>query len=390
VAFLIDYYRPFEVGGAERSAAALARALHDAGARVVVLTPNYGTLRQELDAGVEIVRLPFPQRLEPGQLARRRWSGNVLLQIFYGAIAAALTRRRKIRQLHVQNSPMIIAGAIASVLSRRPLIVTVRDLAYIAPSRRRVADEARPAGLKHRVDAWYGHLEHRLRLLALRRASRIVFVSRGLQSVYASENPGWLGARSQVVYNIGPAPAERDADRAQSNRVLFVGKLSTGKGIHVLYDTIRIVARQRPAVVFDLVGEPGVGWTAPPADIAAQVRLHGRLPEGAVADLMSQATVLVSPSVWPEPLSRVLLEAMSRAVPIVATAVGGTTEAVDAAAAEIVPPGDSAALANAVIQLLADPGRRRSLVERASARYRDLFTAERIVPQMLHVYRSAV
>src|SRR4051812_31718613 len=70
VAFLIEYYRPFEVGGAERSAAALAAALAERGARVVVMTPRYGRVAQDEQAA-EIVQLPFPQRLEPGQLARR-------------------------------------------------------------------------------------------------------------------------------------------------------------------------------------------------------------------------------------------------------------------------------------------------------------------------------
>jgi glycosyltransferase involved in cell wall biosynthesis len=225
--------------------------------------------------------------------------------------------------------------------------------------------------------------------MALRRATRIVFVSRGLLAIHADSAPAWVAARSRVVYNIGPAPAPKDAEAAPAT-VLFVGKLSTGKGLHVLYEAIPAILREVPDVEFEFVGQPGIGWTPPPHDVARNIHLRGRLDEPAVAELMCRSTVLVSPSVWPEPLSRVLLESMSRGLPIVATAVGGTTEALDADTAEIVPAGSAEALATAVLRLLREPERRRALAQSALKRYKTLFTAEQIVPQMLHVYRSTV
>jgi glycosyltransferase involved in cell wall biosynthesis len=388
IIFLIDYYRPFEVGGAERSTAALAEALSDAGIGVSIVTPNYGAARRELIRRVEVLRLPFPQKLEAGELARRRWSGNILLQLWYGVMVAVLAWRRRVPRLHVQNSPMIIAGAIASLLSRRPMFATIRDLAYL-PGVKAANEHPRGQRLKHLIDGYYVRLEYRLRLMALRRATRIVFVSRGLLAIHADSAPAWVTARSRVVYNIGPAPAPKDAEAAPAT-VLFVGKLSTGKGLHVLYEAIPAILREVPDVEFEFVGQPGIGWTPPPHDVARNIHLRGRLDEPAVAELMCRSTVLVSPSVWPEPLSRVLLESMSRGLPIVATAVGGTTEALDADTAEIVPAGSAEALATAVLRLLREPERRRALAQSALKRYKTLFTAEQIVPQMLHVYRSTV
>jgi glycosyltransferase involved in cell wall biosynthesis len=391
VAFLSDYYHPFEVGGAERSTAALGRALADAGVRVLVLTPNYGAEPTARQNGVDIIRLPFPQRLEPGQLARRVWLANPLLQFAYAVSIARIVRRMGISVLHVQNSPLVPAGSAASFLSGRPMIVTIRDLAYLPPTSRTSHD---PRGgvraLKWAIDRRYAKVERRLKVMALQRARRIVFVSSGLRALYEKDAPSWIAARSSVVYNIGPSPAESLPRDRCAAMILFVGKLSTGKGIDVLYDAIPEIVRQAPTAVIEIVGQPGVGWRPPPAPIQERVRFHGRLPEGAVNDLMRRAAVLVSPSIWPEPLSRVLLEAMSKGLPIVTTAVGGSREAVDDKAAEIVPAGDPTALANAVVRLLSDRDYAATLAQNALHRYQTLFTQKQIVPQMLDVYRTAV
>jgi glycosyltransferase involved in cell wall biosynthesis len=390
VVFLCDYYHPFEIGGAERSTASLGRALADAGTRVFVVTPNYGAEDTTVQDGVEIVRLPFPQRLEPGQLARRRWLANPLLQFAYGVMIARLVRKRRIALLHVQNSPLVLAGRVASLLSGRPMIVTIRDLAYLAPSSRPPQDATELRGLKVAIDARYAMVERRMKMMALRKARRIVFVSRSLQALHGTNAPAWVMARSTVVYNIGPAPSSTLSHNRCGTMVLFVGKLSTGKGLHVLYEAIPEIVRRSPAAVIEVVGQPGVGWRPPPPAIQDRIRLRGRLPEAAVNELMKRATVLVSPSIWPEPLSRVLLEAMSRGLPIVTTAVGGSCEAVDDKAAAIVPAGDPIALGNAVVRLLSDGDYAATLAQNALQRYQRLFTETQIVPQMLDVYRTAV
>ena len=86
------------------------------------------------------------------------------------------------------------------------------------------------------------------------------------------------------------------------------------------------------------------------------------LPQAELFALYRAADVVVVPSVWPEPLSRVLLEAMRIGRPVVATAVGGTPEAVeDGVTGLLVPRQDPEALAKAVIELLLDPERRERM-----------------------------
>jgi hypothetical protein len=64
-------------------------------------------------------------------------------------------------------------------------------------------------------------------------------------------------------------------------------------------------------------------------------------------------------------------------VPVVATAVGGTPEAVaDGVDGLLVPPGDPAALAGRILELLADDGRRREMGRLGRDRIRAEFTFE--------------
>ena len=79
-----------------------------------------------------------------------------------------------------------------------------------------------------------------------------------------------------------------------------------------------------------------------------------------VPDLLSAASLFVLPSRF-EGLPLALLEAMSLALPIVATRIGGSSEAVGADYPWLVQPGDAEALAAAIVEALTDKQRRRHI-----------------------------
>jgi glycosyltransferase involved in cell wall biosynthesis len=86
---------------------------------------------------------------------------------------------------------------------------------------------------------------------------------------------------------------------------------------------------------------------------------------GHVADPQARMrtwTVAVSASVEPEACPLNVLEAMSLGIPVVASDHGGTPEVL-AGSGRLVPPGDPAALAAAIVRLLDDPGERRRCAE---------------------------
>ena len=85
-----------------------------------------------------------------------------------------------------------------------------------------------------------------------------------------------------------------------------------------------------------------------------RVHLVGKRAD--VADWLAAADVVAFPSRW-EGMSLGMLEAMAIGRSVVATDVGGAEEALGGEAGAVVPPGDAAALASAIVERLRDPAR---------------------------------
>jgi glycosyltransferase involved in cell wall biosynthesis len=93
--------------------------------------------------------------------------------------------------------------------------------------------------------------------------------------------------------------------------------------------------------------------------VAPRIRFLGQRHD--VPALMASADVLCQPNLGPEPFGIAFVEAMHAGLPVVATAIGGAREIVDASCGILVPPRDPAALADALRRLLADPALRAQL-----------------------------
>ncbi|MGA4842840.1 glycosyltransferase family 4 protein [Streptomyces sp. G45] len=166
--------------------------------------------------------------------------------------------------------------------------------------------------------------------------------------------------------------------------LLAVGALEAHRGYDVLLDAVHAWSRLDPAPLLVIAGE-GALRSALQARVDAEglpVRLVGRRED--VPDLLAAADLAVLPSRWE---SRALLaqEALHARVPLVATAVGGVPELVGDAA-ELVPYGDARALADAVVGLLPDEGRRAALRDRGTAQAATWPTEDETVAQVLSVY----
>lgn len=97
----------------------------------------------------------------------------------------------------------------------------------------------------------------------------------------------------------------------------------------------------------------------------------------------------VIPSTEPEPFGMVALEAMAASKPVIAANHGGLTEiVVQGVTGLLVPPGDAAALADAIKRLAADVKLRRQMGEAGLLRYRREFTLDCYVENMVKVYEQ--
>jgi glycosyltransferase involved in cell wall biosynthesis len=100
---------------------------------------------------------------------------------------------------------------------------------------------------------------------------------------------------------------------------------------------------------------------------------------------MARATAVVFPSLWPEPLSRVLLEALALGIPVAAMDTGGTREILSTPESGLLVEGVGD-LGPALARLVGDTALRSRLAEGARERAR-AFSPEALVPRYVEVYR---
>lgn len=109
-----------------------------------------------------------------------------------------------------------------------------------------------------------------------------------------------------------------------------------------------------------------------------------------VAEILAGAQLYVLASRW-EGFPRTILEAMRAGLPVVASDVGGVSEAVaDGRSGTVVPAGDGEALTDALARLLQDPELRVRLGSLGRQRYQERFTFRRMFERTRIIYDQAV
>jgi glycosyltransferase involved in cell wall biosynthesis len=180
---------------------------------------------------------------------------------------------------------------------------------------------------------------------------------RGLGLEPVDEFPAYMDFDSFLQSAPQPLP--------EAPSVLFVGVLERYKNVDGLAAAWRVVAPRVPDARLRLVGD---GTLRPVVeqllhDVPDRTSWDERLSPAEVSRALDEATALVLPS-RSEGMGRVLVEAFCRGRPVVGARVGGIPDLVeDGQNGLLVEPGDTQALADALVRILAD----RGLAERLSA-----------------------
>jgi len=120
-----------------------------------------------------------------------------------------------------------------------------------------------------------------------------------------------------------------------------------------------------------------------------RVTFTGFLSEPALG--YAAADIVTHTSILPEPFGRVVIEAMLAGRPVVATDAGAIPEIITPGESGVlVPVNHPSALANALTQLIGDPGLRTRLGESAQRRVADEFSLDKMVERMQSAYQSAL
>ncbi len=239
-------------------------------------------------------------------------------------------------------------------------------------------------GLAAIFPAWrlVGALQRSLTRRVHSRADLAVFVSESLRRQFGRGLPNTMVVNEsrlteEVFWN-------RPAKRSGPLRVAFVGRFSAEKGLDVLFEAAAGLGQVELWMIGRGPLEQPLRESAAKRGFADRVRWLGYKPYGPeLFETIRQAHVLVLPS-RTEGLPLAIVEAMSQAVPVVGTRVGGIVELVrHSHNGLLIDPGDPRALADALVALMDEP-RRLAMAENALTTARE-HTLDRQTGRLLTV-----
>jgi glycosyltransferase involved in cell wall biosynthesis len=233
-----------------------------------------------------------------------------------------------------------------------------------------------------------------------------------------------LAKRCQTLHNaadiksLGNESRQSALNKNNVKQLLFVGRVSPEKGVHVLIEAFQQVLGQYPQVQLKIVGQQGslaietlvaLSVDSKEKDLkrfysgnyisylknhlssseASQVSFLGVVPHRLLPKLYEESYICVVPSVCNEPGAVPVFEAMAMGCPLIATISGGTPEVVvDGKTGLLVERGNVSALAEAILRLLSDEELRESIAEAGREQVMKFYSWDKYVEKLLHLYKT--
>lgn len=376
------YNHTSDVSGAEISLLLTAKHLQQA--KPVLFAPEGELLQRARSCGLETVAIPS---------YRARLTRNPLLLLMHvigmlraGYLFAKQLRKHRIDAIHANSLRAGIMASLFCWMHRRPVVWHIRD------------------------NPPQGAIGKAIGQLASTAASAMICIS---DSVVQGFDTAKLKDKLHLVHNGVPIRV-MTAEEKSFHRQTIRGQLNTPQSSHVLViigqiapwkrqeDAIRAAHRliqDGMDVYLWVVGEPkfreenesyrrSLGQLVESLQLVDRVRFTGFRED--VLEICSAADLLLLCS-DNEPFGRVLIEAMSQSLPIIATDAGGPREIIENDTSGLLyEVGDTERLAMHAAGLLSQPGRRLDMERNAFARVKGHFTIERTVEKIEAVYRQII
>ena len=298
---------------------------------------------------------------------------------------ARLIRQVQPDIIHTHDVKAEFAALAANIgFRRRPLIGSYYGRLQLVSTFLRAADLARFATFR---------LFHRV--LANSEAQRAELLRFSVPKRLVDLLPSFVDTREHMPPTSEQATAARQQLGIPSDKIVLatIARLAVNKGHTYMLRALRQIVAQHPDVIYLIPGEGDMHWRGEgglrgelereAAELGLQnhVRFLGYVSD--VKLVLSATDLLVSPSLL-EGMQVALLEAMASGLPIVATNIGGTPDAVvQGQTGLLVPPADPTALTQAVNTMLADVQRMRRMGQAGRQRVVERFDVQVVTDDFL-------
>jgi glycosyltransferase involved in cell wall biosynthesis len=188
-------------------------------------------------------------------------------------------------------------------------------------------------------------------------------------------DPFWFGSKLQTRF-VGDV------------RLLFVGRVAAEKGVHLAIETLACLSAELGQRARLTVAGPISDRTyferlvneAKRLGVAERVQFTGRIARDLLPDAYATHDALLFTSLWEEPFSLTVLEAMAAGIPVVGTSTGGTPEVLLDGVTGLCAAPEPMRFSDAVLRLQSNP----TLVKALQTRARDMVAQQFGLEQMVN------
>lgn len=231
-----------------------------------------------------------------------------------------------------------------------------------------------------------GPIKKRIVRFILDRADRLIVLSSQWWELLSSITKN---ARITKIPNFIVRTQGENLFRRENNSVLFLGRLSEEKGFFDLMEAAALITRRVPDFKLRCGGEGDIASIKAYIEklgIQRTVDLLGWVGDDERCKLLDSSAIFVLPS-YVEGLPMSVIEAMSKAIPVVASSVGGIPDVIeDGKDGKLIFPGDIKGIADALIDLLDDAAMRARMGQAGKKTVERRFTADNVLPILESMY----
>lgn len=241
---------------------------------------------------------------------------------------------------------------------------------------------ATPGTFPSLIERTYMRIFHRLTIWTIKKADGVISISQYLQQQLTQE----VGLAGKVAYpEIDTRRFHRGLDGSQvrdrynlvdNPLTLFVGRISSHKGVHLLIEAFNLVRREIPGAKLLIVGKHTFPCYSKKLREMADdsIIFTGYVPDEEIPYYYAACDVYATATMW-EGFNLPLAEAQACGKPVVAFHIGPHPEVVkDGETGFLIPHRDTSALAKAIINLLGNDKLRQDMGENAYKVVRGMFS----------------
>lgn len=347
-----SFYYPEEVGGAEKSVRFLAESLARKGHSVrVVSLGREESVDRINDVEVQRVKIRNLYLQEARKAPPPSWKK----MLWHGVDAYNPLSRRVFSHILREFSPDVVhtntlSGFSVSIWDAAraqsiPVVHTIRDF-YLLCSKSTMLKDGHSCSSQCRSCAFFCAPK----MKATPRIDHLVGISEFMCRTHRQFGL-FEDVPQSVIYNPYDAHEIKNRVVDRVRNIGFIGRLDPAKGVELLIAAFRQLHEQDPDLKLIIAGDGRETYIKDLQALAEDlpVTFLGRVEP---AEFFEQIDVAVVPSVWEEPLGRVVIEALAYGRPVVATPVGGIPEMIDEDTGVVASSASVEGLQNAMGELL--------------------------------------